>query len=215
MEAESNSCWSCCSGFILTTGLTALFLWLSLRVDEPKLYIDHIYVPALNKSLNTHSSNSTLLFTLKLANPNKDKGIQYDAVLLRFGIFHDLNETFSLGNATVDGFYQGYQKKAFKPGSLAASGNLTATVNGGVHFRVDYSTAVKYKVLLWYTKRDRLWGGANVEIGNSGEKVHPKPIRLGGKSPPRIESGAPSLRGRYRALLLSFLVLMALLDQLS
>lgn len=181
-------------------GLTALFIWLSIRVDEPKCYIDYIYVPALNKTLNS-TSNSTILFTLKLVNPNKDKGIQYDAVQLRFGLFLDLNTTRLLGNTTVDRFYQGHEKKARKPGSVNGVGNLTETVNGKSHIRVDFGTAVKYKILLWYTKRDQLWGGANVEIGDSGEKVYKKAVRLG-NSPVLVESGALKLYGGYRALLI-------------
>ncbi|CAK8535246.1 unnamed protein product [Lathyrus sativus] len=203
MMAKHDSCCSCCSGFIITMGLTALFIWLSIRVDEPKCYIDHIYVPALNKTLNS-TSNSTILFTLKLVNPNKDKGIQYDAVYLRFGIFLDLNTTRSLGNATVERFYQGHEKKGQKPGSMNGVGNLTETVNGKVYFRVDFVTAVKYKILLWCTKRDQLWGGANLEIGDSGEKVYKKAVRLG-NSPVMIESSASGLYGGYRALLI-FLV---------
>lgn len=171
-------------------GLTALFIWLSIRVDEPKCYIDRIYVPALNKTLNS-TSNSTFFFTLKLVNPNEDKGIQYDAVQLRFGVFFDLNATRSLGNATIEKFYQGHQKKAKKLGLVeaAGAGNLTESVNGTVYFRVDFTTAVKYKILLWYSKRDRLWGGANLEISDSGEKKDSKAIRLG-NSPAIIVSGA-------------------------
>lgn len=211
MTAESDNCCSRCLGFITTMGLAALFIWLSLRVDEPKCYIDYIYIPALNKTLNSpFTTNSTLNFTLKLVNPNKDKGIKYDAVRLRFAIFIDHNTTRPIGNATVGGFYQGHEKKARKPGSLnAAAGNLTAKVDGKMYFRVEFDTAVKYKISLWYTKkRDLLWGGANVEIGDSGVKVHRKAIRLG-DSQARIESGASKLRGCYRALL-PFLVAVLL-----
>ncbi|XP_027343920.1 protein NDR1-like [Abrus precatorius] len=210
MAAASESCCTRCSTFIITIGLTALFLWLSLRVDEPKCYIDYIYVPALNKTLNS-PKNHTLSFTLKLVNPNKDKGIKYDAINVSFKIFVALNATRSLGNATVDHFYQGHQKKALKPGSLLASGNFTAPVDGKVFYRVDFETAVKYKILLWYTKRDHLWGGANVEIADSGLKVYSKPVRLG-NSPPLIESGAPEGVGRYRALLPFFFAVLILFD---
>lgn len=206
MPPKHDSCCSCCSGFIITTGLTALFIWLSIRVDEPKCYLDYIYVPALNKTLNS-PSNSTFIFTLKLVNPNKDKGIQYDDVHLRFRVFKDLNTTRSLGNATVGRFYQGHEKTARKPGSVVNGvGNLTERVNGKVYYRVDFATAVKYKILLWYTKRDQLWGGANVEFGDSGEKVEKKAVRLG-NSPELIVSGASELYGGYRALLIFLVVL--------
>lgn len=214
MAAEHDSCCSRCVTFLITIGLTALFLWLSLRVDEPKCYLDYIYVPALNKTLNsnsTHNKNTTILFALKLTNGNKDKGIQYDDVLLSFRVFESVNLTRPLGNATVQRFYQGHQKKATKHGNFSGGGgNLTAAVAGRMWYRVDYATAVKYKILFWYTKRHRLWGGANVEIGDSGMKVYRKAVRLGGKNPVVIESGASKLSGRYRApLLLPFAYLLA------
>ena len=45
-----------------------------------------------------------------------------------------------------------------------------------------------------------------MEIGDSGMKVYRKAVRLGGKNPVVIESGASKLSGRYRALLLSLLL---------
>ncbi|RDX72240.1 Protein NDR1, partial [Mucuna pruriens] len=203
--ASSDSCCGRCCTFLITIGLAALFLWLSLRVDEPKFYMEYIYVPALNKSLNNSPPNNTLFFTLKLVNGNKDKGIKYDDVQLAFRVFVGVNATRPLGNATVGRFYQGHQKKAHKHGSLTAAGNLTTAVDGRVVYRVDFATAAKYRILFWYTKRHTLWGGENVEIKESGLNVKGKgkgkPVRLVGHSPPVMPSGAPDLRGRYRALL--------------
>ncbi|KAK7290817.1 hypothetical protein RIF29_05533 [Crotalaria pallida] len=212
---QSDSCCGCCLSFILTMGLTALFIWLSLRVDEPKCYLEQIYVPALNKTLNS-PHNSTLFFTLRLVNPNKDKGIKYDAVHLSFRVFDSSNSTRPLANATIDGFYQGHQKKAHKHGNTTAGLNMTtAAVNGKVYYRVDFETKAKYKILVFYTKRDSLWGGANVEINNSsGLKVYEKPIRLG-NSLAVINSGVPELRGGYRALLAFLLTGLVLLHTLT
>ncbi|CAL0322715.1 unnamed protein product [Lupinus luteus] len=216
MAAEFESCWSCCFSFILTMGVTAFFIWLSLRVTEPKCYLESIYVPALNKSLNS-PHNTTLFFTLKLVNPNKDKGVKYNAVNLTFRIFNDSNTTRPLANATVDRFYQGHQKTAHKSGNTAVTGgggNLTTVVNGKVYLRVEFDATVKYKILVFYTKRDSLWGGANVELNNSsGLKVYGKPLRLG-NSVARIVSGASELCGGYRALwgfFVNFLVVLHVL----
>ncbi|KAF1887059.1 hypothetical protein Lal_00046297 [Lupinus albus] len=198
-------------------GVTAFFIWLSLRVTEPKCYLESIYVPALNKSLNS-PHNSTLFFKLKLENPNKDKGVKYDAVHLTFRIFNDSNTTRALTNATVERFYQGHQKTAHKSGNTTVTGggvNVTAVVNGKVYFRVDFDTRVKYKILVFYTKRDSLWGGANVEINNSsGLKVFGKPLRLG-NSLPRIVSGASNLREGYRALYAILLLVLVVLHVLT
>lgn len=213
MAAKSENCCSCCFNLIITMGLAALFLWLSLRADEPKCYLESIYVPALDKSLNNSPhSNSTLFFTLMLKNPNKDKGIKYDVVHLTFRIFNDSNATRPLANATLQGFYQGHQKKAHKPGNatVTAVDAVNTTVNGKVYFRVDFATKVKYKILVFYKKRHSVWGGANVEINGSGLKVYDKSIRLG-NMPVRIESGAPKLRGRYHALVAFFVGVLVVL----
>ncbi|CAJ2660005.1 protein NDR1-like [Trifolium pratense] len=210
MAAKPNGCCSCCSGFILTMGLTSLFIWLSIKVDEPHLFIDRIYIPTLNKTLNS-KSNTSLIFTLKLVNPNKDKGLQYDAVHLNFSVFTNQNTTRGIGNGTVERFYQGHDKKAKKIVTVNGVGNLTERVNGKVYLRVDYVTAVKYKILVWYSKRDHLWGGANVEIDdNLGLKVGKKGVRLGGNEPVKIVSGGVKLCGGYRALVVFFVVFVAL-----
>ncbi|MQL05671.1 hypothetical protein EI015_26745, partial [Escherichia coli] len=102
--------------------------------------------------------NSTVFFAIKLKNPNKDKGIKYDAVQLNFRIFNDSNTTRPLANATLQGFYQGHQKTADKPGNASVGGaNVTAAVNDKVYYRVDFTTKVKYKILVFYTKRHSLW----------------------------------------------------------
>ncbi|QCE09396.1 protein NDR1-like [Vigna unguiculata] len=182
-----------------------------MRVDEPHLYLEKIYIPTLNKTLNPSPGNTTILFTLRLANRNKDTGIKYDDVQLTFKVFVSNNTTRPLGNATVQRFYQGRNKKASKRGSLNGGGILTTTVAGKVVYRVDFTTAIKYKIVWWYTKRHRLWGGASVEMNDSGSKVNRKPVRLGGKNPVVIPSGAPEFRGCYRALVTFFVAASVLL----
>ncbi|XP_028761743.1 protein NDR1-like [Neltuma alba] len=192
----------CCFSFIVTLGLTALFLWLSLRTHEPKCYVGFFYVPSLNQTLK-NPSNSTIVFTVEFDNGNKDKGIKYDNVNVTFGIFLDRNRTRTIGNSTIEGFYQGHQKNAKKPGFIEIHGgglNRTAKVDGKSYFRVDFTTSVKYKILLWYTKRHSLWGRATVPVDDSGKKVGKKGIRLG-HTATIIVSGAPPLAGCYCTLL--------------
>ncbi|KAJ7948479.1 protein NDR1-like [Quillaja saponaria] len=204
---ESDGCGRCCLSFILTLGLTALFFWLSLRTDKPKCSIEHFYVPALNKSLNS-PHNTSIYFMLQLNNPNKDKGIHYDNVNLTFSVSNNPNATsvsnnpnttHQIGNTTIVGFRQGHGKKAKKWNFTETNGvNWTAfrhVLNNStvVAFRVDFATAVKYKILFWYTKRDGLKLRANVEVDSSGEKV---PRKKGIK----LTSAAPLPGGCYSAL---------------
>ncbi|KAI9093409.1 hypothetical protein K1719_027423 [Acacia pycnantha] len=203
MGSGGGSCYKRCFSFIITLGLTALFLWLSLQNNEPKCYVESFYVPALNQTLKT-PSNSTIVFTLGFDNGNKEKGIQYDPVNVTFGIFLDRNRTKLIGNSTIAGFYQGHQKNAKKPGSVEIHGgglNRTEKVDNKTYFRVDFRTSVKYKFLLWYTKRHSLWGGANVPVDDSGKKPGKKGVRLG-HTVPIIVSGAPLLAGCYGVFLI-------------
>ncbi|KAK7312895.1 hypothetical protein VNO77_37126 [Canavalia gladiata] len=196
MAPERNNCCTCCLSTLISLGITALFLWLTFRTSEPKCFIQSLYVP----SLHHHNKNDTLVFQLKLQNDNKDKGVKYDAVRLAFRLFLDNTTTRPLANATLDAFYQGRGKTAHKWGSAVARGagvnRTAATVNGKVFLRVEFTTSVKYKILMmFYMKRHRLFGGANVEMNvSSGEKVESKEIRLGAV-PPRLESEAAEARG--------------------
>ncbi|KAJ7981611.1 protein NDR1-like [Quillaja saponaria] len=195
--SESEGCCKCCCSFILTLGLTALFLWLSLRTDKPKCSIEYFYLPALNKSLNSQQ-NTSIYFILQLNNPNKDKGIRYENVNLTFSVLDNLNKTHQIGYKTIGGFYQGHNKKAKKKDFVETRGFNGTAVSGEalnnktVVFRVDFATAVKYKILLWFTKRHKLMLGANVVVDSSGEKVDQK-------KGIRLKSCAPEPGGYYSA----------------
>ena len=156
---SNNTCCFKCVQFILTAGLTALFIWLSLRTTKPSCSLENFYLPALNKSDNSNStrSNHTLSFQLNLNNKMKDKGVRYDDIKLSF--YYGTNTSFPIGNYTVPGLYQGHDKKANKKGMLETekmpwNDALKMVSNGSkVVFRVDVATRVRYKVILWYTKR--------------------------------------------------------------
>ncbi|XP_038686527.1 protein NDR1-like [Tripterygium wilfordii] len=178
-----GGCCRCCFSFIFTSGLTALFLWLSLRPSNPKCSIDKFYIPALNKTLNS-TKNTTLYFELKLANPNKDKGIYYDPLNLTF--FDSSNRSHRLGNSIVNRFYQGRQKKAFKGGNVDFGSAVVRAVsrNGSAVFRVDMVTKVRFKIMIWFkTKRYMIRVGADVQVNDQGAKVNPKDVKLKSMAP--------------------------------
>ncbi|CAN1147008.1 Protein NDR1 [Linum perenne] len=166
-----GACFICCrwcSSFLLTSGFTALFLWLSLRPSSPKCYLQNFSIPSLNRSL----SNSTINFNLSLVNPNLNKGIYYDPVKVSF--FHGSNRSDSLGNFTIPGFYQGHKKKATKGGTIGTS--LRGGTAGG--FRVEMETRVRYKLIFFKTKRHRIDVGADFEVNGEGNKVSSNDVRL-------------------------------------
>lgn len=186
---DSGGCCRCCTSFIFTMGLTALFMWLSLRTSNPTCSIQSFQVPALNQTLNT-TTNTTIYFLLKLDNGNKDKGIYYDnlnlTVTYRTNITLPLNTSQPVKNFTVHGFYQGHNKKAKKNQSFVPdrfdwpAAKRTLWTNGSAVFRVDLATKVRFKIIFWKTKRHKLIVGADVEVDKQGLKIKKKGIKLSG-----------------------------------
>ncbi|XP_058071051.1 protein NDR1-like [Magnolia sinica] len=128
----SSDCCRWSIGFQFTLGLTALFMWLSLRPSKPTLSIEKFYVPALNKTAISNLSvvippvNTTVTFDLKLRNENKDKGVCYDDlnITLYYGPSHSV-----VGHMTLPSFYQGHKKTAHRNDGLRAERRATRTVS--------------------------------------------------------------------------------------
>ncbi|XP_050215853.1 protein NDR1-like [Mercurialis annua] len=179
MPDSGGGCCRCCCSFIFTLGLTALFLWLSLRVSKPKCSLHKFYIPALNHSLNPRG-NTSLIFQLRLENTNKDKGVYYDPVNVTF--FDNPTRNHSIGNFTITKFHQGHKKKATKGGEISLNSSsgfdqeavFRAVSNGSAVFRVDMVTSVKYKIMFWKTKRYKIIVGADVNITTQGSISDPK-----------------------------------------
>ncbi|XVE50546.1 hypothetical protein DITRI_Ditri01bG0171500 [Diplodiscus trichospermus] len=180
--ADSRGGSGCCCSFIFTLGLTALFMWLSLRTSNPKCSIQSFYLPSLNRTLN-RTTDPTLNFTIELDNPNKDKGIKYDPLNITV---YDFPSRSHVGSVLMPGFYQGHKKKAKKLGQGTANTTVAlgaVSQNGTGVFRVDMATAVKFKIIFWYTKKHKIRVGADVVVNASGVKVDHKGIRLKSMAP--------------------------------
>ncbi|XVE80299.1 hypothetical protein DITRI_Ditri14bG0128800 [Diplodiscus trichospermus] len=189
MSGSDGKCCRCCCNFIFSLGLTALFLWLSLRTSNPKVSIQTFYLASLNKTLN-HTTDPTLNITLKLANPNKDKGIRYDT--LNLTVYDSPNRSHVVSNFTMWGFYQGHKKKATKQGNGTANTTVASQAvytNGTGTFRVDMATTVKFKIMFWYTKRHKIKVGADVTVNASGVNLDQrKGIKLKSMAAPKMGS---------------------------
>ncbi|KAL1562932.1 protein NDR1-like [Salvia divinorum] len=177
--AGDGDCARCCFSFVFTSGLAALFLWLSLRPYKPTLYIEDFSVPALNLSDNSAAArnNHTILFKLTLRNQMKDKGVGYANISLVFLY----NSTLVVANHTLPAFYQGHGKTAHRKEAVEAAGLPWVEAlasNGSVRFRVRAATRVKSKIMLWFTKSHALLVAGDVEVGASGRKVKKKSIKL-------------------------------------
>ncbi|KAK2639499.1 hypothetical protein Ddye_027294 [Dipteronia dyeriana] len=193
--SESQGCCRCCCSFIFTLGLTSLFMWLSIRTSNPKCSIESFYLPALDTSLNnsSRSTNDTLYFLLRLENPNKDKGIYYDNVNVNVSVAVD-NDTPSknrslIGTSVIPNFYQGHKKKAKKNGSVEFNRQLAVfkavlSNSTAAEFRLDMTTAVRFKIMVWKTKRHRIRVGGYVKVNGEGTKDYKKNIKLSSMAAP-------------------------------
>ncbi|TMX01904.1 hypothetical protein EJD97_023191 [Solanum chilense] len=173
--AKSNA--STCSTMILTLGVAALVLWLSLRTTKPKCSIGDVYVQGLDKLINSNNNKTKrdnhISFQLNLKNEMKDKAVRYDNITLSF--YYGKNTSYPIGNYTFVKFKQGKDKEASKVGMFEAQNmpwdNAIKDVsnNSKAIIRVDVRTKVRYKIIFWYTKRHNYLVENKVEIDDSGK----------------------------------------------
>ncbi|KAL5978233.1 hypothetical protein ACLOJK_029350 [Asimina triloba] len=211
---ESGGCCRWCSGFIFTLGLTALFMWLSLRPSAPTLSFEAFYIPALNHTALSNLSarippaNVTIAFDFKLRNNNKDKGVFYDD--LRLAFYHAPNRSSPIANLTVPAFYQGFKKTAHRKQGVevvkdrAFWENVTRAVSeeNRTVFRVDLETRVRYKIVGVKTVRHRLRLHADVEVNEQGKKSKRKGVKFHSTAPPPPPLGMKLLPAPLLLLLL-------------
>ena len=175
-------------------------MWLSLRTSSPDCLLGKFYIP-----LNQTSNLTTLEFELRLKNTNKDKGVYYDPINVTF--FDNPNRSHFIGNFIIPKFYQGHKKKATKKNISNIDQKVVfqaIPVNRSTttFFRVDLATSVRYKILMFKTKRDTIRVGLNFEVNGTVIKVNPKDLKL--------KSNANKIRSYYGQMgvfLVNFLVL--------
>ena len=76
--------------------------------------------------------------------------------------------------------------------------------NGTVWFSMEMQTKVRYKIMFWKTKHEKIAVGAPVEVNaTNGNKIHKKGIKLKSGAPERWGYRAPvALLGILSALIL-------------
>ncbi|XP_004228725.1 protein NDR1 [Solanum lycopersicum] len=166
-----------CIKLIVSLGVTALILWLSLHTTKPKCSIGDVYVQGLDKSINSNYNKTKrdnhISFQLNLKNEMKDKSVRYDNVTLSF--YYGKNTSYPLGNYTFVKFKQGKGKEASKVGMFEAhnmpwdNAIKDASNNSKAIIRVDVRTKIRYKIIFWYTKRHNYFVENKVEIDDTGK----------------------------------------------
>ncbi|XP_074271012.1 protein NDR1-like [Silene latifolia] len=166
-SGQAKSCCSC--GCLVSTAISAIFLWLAFRILTPTCSIENFDVFALQKTPN----NNSIHYDLKLKNRNFNKGIYYDALNLTF-YYKPNRSNFPVGNVTIDSFYQGFWKSTHRVGDIEPKGVNLKNANGDAVFRVELATEVRYRSPLWKTKRHSLVVGADLKVNDQGSLIKGK-----------------------------------------
>ncbi|KAJ3705425.1 hypothetical protein LUZ61_009130 [Rhynchospora tenuis] len=165
------------------------YIWLAIAVIvivlfnicqvSPLFYVRRLYIPALDKSLNS-STNASIIFDLSFINREILSNVYYDPVNVTF--YDSPNQNHSIANFTIPEFtVKQSEYKAFKSTEEVKSGVVNTTgldfeaakreiaANGFKVFHVSVETSVRHDYyVFWKTKRYVYKRGKDVKIGDTG-----------------------------------------------
>lgn len=184
--ADDDDCVDCCGYVAACLILLSIiiipitFFSLSMVTKNPKIYVQDLYIPALN---GTPSSDATFFFVdLKLHNAMHYNGLSYGDLNLTF--FYGGNRSIPVADYAVAGFYQGKGKTAHKTAVVRARGmpweDALDRISRGltVDLAVDLAGTVKLRRCGIYLKRKPVALAAVVSLDGSGEELDQKAVRL-------------------------------------
>ncbi|KAJ4745600.1 NON RACE-SPECIFIC DISEASE RESISTANCE 1 family protein [Rhynchospora pubera] len=156
--------------------LVILVVLLNIFHFSPLFYVRRLYIPALDKSLNS-STNASIIFDLSFLNMGKLSSVYFDPVNITF--YDSPNQNHSIANFTIPEF-TAESREPFEEGKVM-SGAVNATgldleaakreiaTNGFKVFHLSAETSVRYDFyLFWKTKRYGYRSGEDVKIGDTG-----------------------------------------------
>ncbi|XP_021758801.1 protein NDR1-like, partial [Chenopodium quinoa] len=177
---KKKSCKACinCASNCFAIALISITIWLLLfKTVSPTLSIEEFDLFALHRVTNNFSRYKNIFqYDLKLQNNknNFNKGIYYDALDLSFNYKPNLN--MFIGNATISSFYQGHQKATHRVGdiNIVTRGVRWENATVPLVFRVELATKVRYKNMIWKTKRHHLVVGVDFKVNDQGRLLKGK-----------------------------------------
>nr|XP_043620391.1 uncharacterized protein LOC122592266 [Erigeron canadensis] len=170
----SESHFAMCYWFIqvlIVFSLIAVMIWLSTRPRSPEFTITSVYVPSMaNHNLSkvqqnhTKAQNNSLVFVLKITNPNKRMTICYVDIIMKLH-----KGGFLMGSKPVEAFCQGRKKTITEEVLIDVDDQELRRVNagGGEGLRVRVETSIKYHIFTW-TKIHHIRFEGFVRIGTQG-----------------------------------------------
>ncbi|KAJ3700998.1 hypothetical protein LUZ61_004703 [Rhynchospora tenuis] len=159
----------CCSLPLILLGIV---LFNTFHVP-PLFQLKRLYIPALDKSLNT-STNATITFHFSLENLEPYSKIYYDPLNITF--YDSPNQNNSIAEFTLPDFFEREQSDVDYSGTVNAAGLDLETAkseiatNGFKVFRVALATSVRYDFYgFWKTGRSGYSRSVDVKIGDTGD----------------------------------------------
>ncbi|KAJ3674030.1 hypothetical protein LUZ60_006022 [Juncus effusus] len=166
----------CCSLFLF---LIILSTWVSTS-RSPEIKLEMLYIPALNKVLNSSSDTN---LTLDVAFFNYGTYVYYDPINVTF--YDNPNQNHSIANFIIPRFSQDEADDDDGPDVVHKGGTMNTTgldvltavkeimTNGFKVFRVDLVVSARYKVFFfWKTERHQYNKRFNVKIGDTGDAAN-------------------------------------------
>ncbi|XP_021758799.1 protein NDR1-like [Chenopodium quinoa] len=168
-------------GCIIVLAIAGVLIWLLVKHRYPSFYVDQFSVFSRQETTNS-LKNYTVHYDLRIKNnrhPNDNLGIYYDALNVTFYYKQDVNSfPIKIGDATFSPFYIRRYRSTHRAGSFDARGvKLENGTASPVIFRVELSTAVRYRKPLWKGKRHRMVVGADFKVNDQGSLIN-KEVKL-------------------------------------
>ncbi|PRQ28535.1 putative Late embryogenesis abundant protein, LEA-14 [Rosa chinensis] len=158
---------------LLVVGILTFILWLSFRPHRPRFHIHQFSVPGLNQA--TGFDNAEITFNASARNANHNIGIYYDQM---DGAVYYKDQRIGLISSLLPPFYQGPKNTTIVHGSFTGA-SLTVSsqrwtefmndrAKGTVVFRLDLTSAIRFKISTWTSKRHRVHANCDVDVGQDG-----------------------------------------------
>ncbi|MFS8025942.1 putative Late embryogenesis abundant protein, LEA_2 subgroup [Helianthus anomalus] len=165
-----------CSVFLsllFIVGLITFILWLSLRPHRPRFHVHEFSFPSLAQDSGLASAQVT--FNVTARNPNLNIGIYYDAMHI---ILYFQNQNIGEEPALMGAFYQSPKTTTILHGTLSGTKLVVdearwaqfvaARMRGSVNFRLEVSSAIKFKVAGWESKKHKMHANCEIGVGPDG-----------------------------------------------
>ncbi|GLU23248.1 hypothetical protein SLE2022_392700 [Rubroshorea leprosula] len=159
--------------FLLIFAIIAFILWLSLSPHRPRFFVQEFSIPGLAQP--NGFENAEITFNVTVRNSNQHIGIYYMDSMVGTVYYRDQ----SIGSTTLSGpFYQSPKTTKVVDGVL---GGATLNVNnarwteflndrqqGTIVFRLGITSAIKFRVSTWDSKKHKIHVDCEVSVGPDG-----------------------------------------------